>query len=122
MVYTGTHDNDTSRGWYENRAAEKERDNFRQYLRADGHDPAWNLIDAAWRSVAGMALAPLQDVLDLGSHARMNLPGSAQGNWSWRFTPDQITDFIEARLRDTTTIYGRDPQIYAGKEDEAGGQ
>ncbi|MEZ4710484.1 MAG: 4-alpha-glucanotransferase [Caldilineaceae bacterium] len=122
VVYTGTHDNDTSRGWYESSSTEKERDHFRQYLRVDGHDPAWNLIDAAFRSVASMALAPLQDVLDLGSHARMNLPGSAQGNWSWRFTSDQISDFIEARLRDTTTIYGRYPQIYAGKEEEAGGQ
>lgn len=122
VVYTGTHDNDTSRGWYEESSMERERDNFRQYLRVDGHDPAWNLIDAAFRSVADMALAPLQDVLDLGSSARMNLPGSAQGNWSWRFTPEQLTNFVEARLRDTTILYGRDPQTYAGKDEEAGGQ
>ena len=122
VVYTGTHDNDTSRGWYENSSTEKERDTFRQYLRVDGHDAAWNLIDAAFRSVATMALAPLQDVLNLSSQARMNLPGSAQDNWTWRFDPDQLTDFIEARLRDTTLIYGRDPQTYAGKAEQAGGQ
>ena len=122
VVYTGTHDNDTSVGWYKKSATEYERDHFRRYLRTDGHDPSWNLLDAAFRSVAVMALAPLQDLLDLDTSARMNFPGRAEGNWSWRFTPDQLNGLVAARLRDTTLLYGRDPVIYEGKVAEAGGQ
>lgn len=122
VVYTGTHDNDTSVGWYQHSATEYERDHFRRYLRTDGHDPAWSLLDAAFRSVAIMALAPLQDLLDLDSAARMNFPGRAEGNWSWRFTPEQLDGMVAARLRETTLIYGRDPALYAGKPAEAGGQ
>ncbi len=122
VVYTGTHDNDTSRGWYEHSANEHERDFFRRYLRTDGHDAAWRLIDAAWCSVAYRALAPLQDLLNLSSEARMNLPGRADGNWTWRFVPEQITGYLVDRLLETTTIYGRDPKLYAGKDPEAGGQ
>lgn len=122
VVYTGTHDNDTTVGWYRHSATEHERDHFRRYLRTDGHEPAWSMIDVVFRSVAVMALAPLQDLLSLDSEARMNLPGRASGNWGWRFTPDQITEFIAARLRETTLLYGRDPATYAGKDPEAGGQ
>jgi len=122
VVYTGTHDNDTSRGWYEHSANDHERDFFRRYLRTEGHDAAWRLIDAAWRSVAYRALAPLQDLLNLGSDARMNLPGRADGNWTWRFVPEQITGYLVERLLEATTIYGRDPKIYAGKDPESGGQ
>lgn len=122
VVYTGTHDNDTSVGWYQGSATEHERDHFRRYLRTDGHDPAWTLLDAAFRSVAVMTLAPLQDLLDLDSSARMNFPGRAEGNWTWRFTPDQLSGLVAARLRETTLIYGRDPATYAGKAAEAGGQ
>ncbi len=113
VVYTGTHDNDTTVGWYAESATDYERDHFRRYLRTDGKDPAWNLIDAAWRSVALMALAPLQDLLAQGSAARMNFPGRAEGNWTWRFTADQLTDLVAARLCETTLLYGRDPAIYA---------
>lgn len=122
IVYTGTHDNDTSVGWYQGSSTAYERDHFRRYLRTDGHDPAWNLLDAAFRSVAVMALAPLQDLLDLDSSARMNYPGRAEGNWSWRFTSDQLNGLVAARLRDTTLLYGRDPAIYEGKAAETGGQ
>lgn len=122
VVYTGTHDNDTSVGWYHHSATEYERDHFRRYLRTDGHDPSWSLLDAAFRSVASMALVPLQDLLDLDSAARMNFPGRAEGNWSWRFTPDDLNGLIAARLRETTLIYGRDPALYEGKPAEAGGQ
>jgi len=122
VVYTGTHDNDTSRGWYQQSANDHERDLFRRYLRTDGHDPAWTLLDAAFRSVAYLALAPMQDLLDLDSAARMNLPGRADGNWSWRFVPEQITNGLMTRLLETTTIYGRDPKTYAGKDAESGGQ
>jgi 4-alpha-glucanotransferase len=122
VVYSGTHDNDTTVGWYNQSATAHERDHFRRYLKADGHEPAWSMLDAAWRSVAVMALVPLQDLLSLDTHARMNLPGRAAGNWGWRFTPEQLTDFLVARLRDTTLLYGRDPQTYVDKDPEAGGQ
>ena len=79
VVYSGTHDNDTSRGWYEKSSTPEERDFFRRYLRTDGSDPAWSLIDAAFRSVAVMAVVPLQDVLNLDTHSRMNLPGTSSG-------------------------------------------
>jgi len=122
VVYSGTHDNDTSWGWYTHTAMEKERDFFRRYLRTDGHDAAWSLIDAAFRSVANFAIVPLQDLLNLGGEARMNLPGRAAGNWSWRFVSEQLTGHLADRLTDTTVAYGRDPKIYEGKEPESGGQ
>lgn len=122
VVYTGTHDNDTTRGWYEESATDKERDYFRRYFRTDGHDAAWTLIDAAWSSVALFALVPLQDLLNLPSSARMNLPGQAAGNWTWRFQTGDITPVLAARLLEATTIYGRDPAAYVGKSAEAGGQ
>lgn len=122
VVYSGTHDNDTTRGWYEESATDHERDFFRRYLRVDGSDPAWALIDAAFRSTAVIAIVPLQDVLDLGAAARMNLPGRASGNWGWRFLPAQLNHAVATRLLDSTTVYGRDPAMYAGKEEESGGQ
>jgi 4-alpha-glucanotransferase len=122
VVYSGTHDNDTTRGWYEQSATTKERDFFRRYFRTDGHDAAWTLIDAAWSSVARFAIVPLQDLLNLDTSTRMNLPGRASGNWTWRFTPDAITPKLVNRLLEATTIYGRDPALYAGKAAEAGGQ
>ena len=122
VVYSGTHDNDTTRGWYEQSSTAEERDFFRRYLRTDGQDPAWSLIDAAFRSVAVIAVVPLQDVLNLDTKARMNLPGASDGNWTWRFRPVQLTGHVEWRLQEVTTIYGRDPQIYADKDAESGGQ
>lgn len=106
VVYTGTHDNDTARGWYES-APEAERDRCRRYLGVDGHDIAWDLIRAAWASVAEAAVAPLQDVLSLGSEARMNLPGRADGNWRWRVQPHQLTSELAGRLRELNSLYGR---------------
>jgi 4-alpha-glucanotransferase len=122
VVYSGTHDNDTTRGWYEQSATNEERDAFRRYFRTDGHDAAWTLINAAWSSVALIAIAPLQDLLNLNTSARMNLPGRASGNWTWRLPANAITPALVARLLETTTIYGRDPSLYLGKEAEAGGQ
>ncbi len=122
VVYSGTHDNDTTRGWYEQSATDKERDFFRRYCRTDGGDAAWTLVELAFRSVAVIAIAPLQDLLSLGTAARMNLPGRADGNWTWRFQPEQLSSHVAARLLEATTIYGRDPAIYAGKDAEAGGQ
>lgn len=122
VVYTGTHDNDTSVGWYRGSATDHERDHFRRYFRTDGHDPAWTLIDGAFGSVAMMAVVPLQDLLGLSTAARMNLPGRASGNWGWRFVPEQLTGHLAHRLLETTLLFGRDPKTYEGKGPEAGGQ
>jgi 4-alpha-glucanotransferase len=104
VVYTGTHDNDTTRGWY-NALGDAERDRVRRYLARDGSDITWDLIRLAWSSVADYAVVPLQDLLDLDTAARMNTPGRAVGNWAWRFTdvPHAVLD----RLADLTMLYGR---------------
>jgi 4-alpha-glucanotransferase len=106
VVYTGTHDNDTTLGWYRT-ATEKERDHLRRYLGRDGSDVTWDLIRTAWSSVGHYALAPLQDILNLGSEARMNFPGRPQGNWSWRYQAHQLTPWILDRLAEITQLYGR---------------
>lgn len=107
VVYTGTHDNDTTRGWYEHTSTGKERDFARRYLGRDGGDIAWDLIRAAFASVADMAVAPLQDVLSLGTEARMNLPGRPYGNWGWRVQPGQLTERIRDRLKELSWLYLR---------------
>ena len=106
VVYTGTHDNDTTRGWYE-AASEVERDFARRYLGRDGSDIAWDMLRLAWMSVGDLAIAPLQDVLNLGTAARMNLPGRPHGNWGWRFRAGAVTPFTEARLAELTELYAR---------------
>jgi 4-alpha-glucanotransferase len=106
VVYTGTHDNDTTRGWF-NSLNDGEKDYVRRYLARDGRDIAWDMIRLAWSSVADYAIAPLQDVLDLPTEARMNLPGRATGNWGWRYTPNQLTGAVLDRLADMTSLYYR---------------
>jgi 4-alpha-glucanotransferase len=96
-VYTGTHDNDTAVGWWERLDAGQ-----RAATGLAGEEPSWELIEAAWRSVAALAIAPLQDVLALGSGARMNTPGTKLGNWQWRFEADALTPALAARLRGVT--------------------
>jgi 4-alpha-glucanotransferase len=102
VVYTGTHDNDTTRGWWESLS-----DKDRAWAELDPSDPAWSLIGAAWSSRAALAVAPLQDVLDLGSRARMNLPGTEEGNWHWRYRAGDLTPELAARLRGLTERSGR---------------
>lgn len=106
VAYTGTHDNDTTRGWYAT-ISEKERDQVRRYLARDGSDIAWDLLRLAWASVADFAIAPLQDILNLGTEARMNLPGRPSGNWGWRYTPSQLTPWVLDRLAELTVMFGR---------------
>lgn len=89
VVFTGTHDNDTTLGWYQH-ASEYVRDRVRRYLSVSGDDIVNDLVRCAYRSVAETVLIPMQDVLELGSEARMNVPGAADGNWGWRFTWDQL--------------------------------
>jgi 4-alpha-glucanotransferase len=108
VVYTGTHDNDTTRGWYAS-IPEGEAHFLRRYIARDCSDVAWDLIRLAWSSVADFAVAPSQDVFDLGTEARMNLPGRPFGNWAWRFTEDLCTPAVLDRLGDLTELYGRAP-------------
>lgn len=114
VVYTGTHDNDSTRGWYSSASA-REQDFVRRYLARSGDDIAWDLIRAAESSVADTAIVPIQDVLDLGSESRMNVPGAPGGNWAWRFREEQLTPAIAARLGDLTWMYGRAPALDDGK-------
>jgi 4-alpha-glucanotransferase len=111
VVYTGTHDNDTTRGWYQT-INDHERDHLRRYTGSDDNDVVWTLIRLSWSSVANYAVTTLQDVLDLGSEARMNFPGQSVGNWSWRFRWEDLTDEVQERLRDVTTLYGRDTPCF----------
>jgi 4-alpha-glucanotransferase len=106
VVYTGTHDNDTTRGWWQT-LDEESRRRVRDYLGTDGHDVTWDLIRAAFGSVAERAIVPLQDVADLGSEARMNLPGRADGNWGWRARSEDFPGASAERLRRLATLTGR---------------
>ena len=110
VVYTGTHDNDTVLGWYEETSTERERDYARKYLGTDGSDIAWDLIRLAWASTACTAMTTTQDLLELGHHARMNTPSTlGPPNWCWRLLPGMLTDDIAGRLLTLTAIYGRRP-------------
>ncbi len=108
VVYSGTHDNDTTRGWYE-QAPEKERDLVRRYLARDDSNVAWEFVRLASASVADTAVVPLQDVLNLGTEARMNTPGLASGNWSWRFRWEDLPYWVASQLHDMAELYGRLP-------------
>jgi 4-alpha-glucanotransferase len=108
VVYTGTHDNDTSNGWYA-QAPEVERDHVRRYLAREDANVAWELWRVASASVADTAVAPLQDLLGLGPEGRMNTPGVAAGNWTWRLTWDALPGWLAPALRELAELYGRVP-------------
>jgi len=117
VVYTGTHDNDTTVGWFNSVAGEgstrsakqieSERQFCMKYLATKGEEIHWDLIRAVFASVANLALVPMQDVLGLGTEARMNLPNSTSGNWLWRFNENALTNEIATALRDLSDLYGR---------------
>lgn len=119
IAYTGTHDNDTTAGWFHSAAGEgttrtqdqveRERAFVMAYLRCDGKEIEWDMIRAAWSSVADTAIAPMQDLLGLGSPARMNLPGTSVGNWIWRLRDGLMTDALADRLGELTSLYDRAP-------------
>jgi 4-alpha-glucanotransferase len=109
VVYTGTHDNATSRGWYEELPL-YQRQNLWHYLnsqQSDSREVAWRLMHLAWSSPAALAIAPLQDLLNLGAEARMNVPGRAEGNWSWRCTEELLSTADFHWLRDLTRSSNR---------------
>ena len=110
VVYTGTHDNDTSHGWYRVSSEQHEQDYARKYMGVDGSDIAWDLIRLGWASVANTSVTTVHDLLSLGTDARMNTPGTVgQPNWCWRLQPDQLHDGISQRLLEMTGVYGRLP-------------
>lgn len=109
VVYTGTHDTDTALGWWESLS-----DDLRRASGLDQREPWWGLIAAAWASRARLAVTPVQDILGLGSEARMNRPGTSEGNWSWRLDGGELTDRLAARLRALTAAAGRLPGKVSG--------
>ena len=110
VAYTGTHDNDTTAGWYEASSTAGERDYARKYLGSDGSEIAWDLIRLAWASVANTAVTPVQDLLSLGHGSRMNTPSTlGPPNWCWRLQPGALTSEVAERLLQLTAIYGRLP-------------
>jgi 4-alpha-glucanotransferase len=107
VAYTGTHDNDTARGWFENASAD-ERENALAYLGCtDADDVAWGLIRAVYTSVAETAIIPAQDVLALASDARMNTPGAEDHNWSWRLASGALTSDHAGKLHALAELTGR---------------
>jgi len=119
VVYTGTHDNPTTRGWYEDLPDAERRNLWRYLKRAAGTnaDVAPALLSLAWSSVAALAIAPLQDVLNLGKDARMNRPGTAEGNWRWRYTEDMLSASALESLRDLTHASARSGDMQTPRAD-----
>jgi 4-alpha-glucanotransferase len=109
LVYTGTHDNNTVRGWFEGEASVDEKRRLFRYLGREVpvEEIHWALIRLAMMSVARWVILPMQDVLGLGAEARMNMPSVAHGNWEWRLLPGQITASVSERLMEITETYGR---------------
>ena len=117
VAYTGTHDNDTTVGWFHSVAGEgstrtaqqveSERKFCLEYLNSNGEEIHWDFIRALLASVANTAVVPLQDLLGLGTEARMNLPNSTKGNWIWRFKAEVLNDALAERLKKLTELYGR---------------
>jgi 4-alpha-glucanotransferase len=106
VVYTSTHDNDTAEGWFRT-APRADREFLRRYRGPGSGSVAWDLIRMAWASVAALAIAPAQDLLGLGSAARMNFPGRTRGNWTWRLPPGAPGARVRDRLRELNATYQR---------------
>jgi len=109
VVYTGTHDNNTIKGWFKNEANEETKRNLFKYLGREVSETnvCQALINLAMMSIADTVIIPMQDILGLGEEARMNLPATTKGNWAWRLLPEQLTPSVTNELKETTIIYGR---------------
>ena len=109
VVYTGTHDNNTARGWFESEARPDEKKRVFKYLgrKTQAGDISMEFVKLAMMSVANTSIFPLQDVLGLGQKARMNVPGTVSGNWEWRFGSDTLVPGLSETLREMTETYGR---------------
>ena len=99
VVYSGTHDNDTSIGWY-NSAPEAEKHRVRVYTRSNGSEPNWEFIRLGMYSVADQAIFPLQDYMGLNESHRSNIPGTSDGNWTWRYTKEMLLEVDNDRILD----------------------
>jgi 4-alpha-glucanotransferase len=111
VVYTGTHDNDTTRGWWEHGASAQEKASLETYLSPGEDGVVWSLIRAAATSVADMCLFPLQDILELGSEARMNTPSQPENNWGWRYAEGALRPESAARLARLMEMTDRDDYV-----------
>lgn len=111
ICYTGTHDNNTTRGWYDE-ANESSRDKVRRYLSCDGNNIHWDFIRLALGSAAKFAIFPLQDVFGLDAKRRMNIPGVGTGNWGWRYLPEYQNKGTAAYLKELSTLYYRNIPEY----------
>jgi 4-alpha-glucanotransferase len=110
VVYTGTHDNDTSVGWFQ-KLSDYERSNFWNYLGCISPEGVhWDLIRLAHSSIANLSIVPLQDLFGLGTEARMNVPSVAEGNWAWRYRSDLLSNEVRDRFAHLTRLFGRAPQ------------
>ena len=106
VCYTGTHDNDTTKGWYET-APESAKDKVRRYMNTDGSNICWDFIRACFGTVATYAVVPMQDILGVGKEGRMNTPGVAVAIWAWRYKKEVLTDWLAGILLENTKLYGR---------------
>jgi 4-alpha-glucanotransferase len=115
VVYTGTHDNPTTREWYEELPTDQQQNLWRSLKRpgGDSREAAPALMSLAWSSIAALAIAPLQDILNLGREARMNVPGRADGNWRWRCTQQMLTGPALEGLRELTAASNRSAESYS---------
>jgi 4-alpha-glucanotransferase len=106
VVYTGTHDNDTVKGWYQ-RVSDTEKAAYRDYMDRDGSNVSWDLIRGIWSSVAVFCLAPMQDFLSLGNEARMNYPGNPSGNWMWRMPENSLSHELRKKIKQLNYLFSR---------------
>ena len=109
VIYTGTHDNNTTVGWYLEDASDEEKNLVRRYAGSSGQEVHWDLIRLALASVADTAIVPHQDLVGLGADCRMNVPAVGEGNWRFRITPRMLGEGIQARLWEMVEVYGREP-------------
>jgi 4-alpha-glucanotransferase len=109
VVYTGTHDNNTVKGWFRTEASPQDKKRLFSYIgrEVEEEDIHWELIRLAMSSVANTVIIPMQDILGLGEESKMNLPATSNGNWQWRLDPKQITSLVSEKLREITETYGR---------------
>ena len=123
VVYTGTHDNNTTLGWWQHDTTEQERANVQTYLHPIEHDDeiVWSMIKAAAGSIAKICIIPLQDVLHLGMEARMNVPSAPVGNWTWRYRPDALHGDFATKLAAIMEMTDRDGYQKPVEGDAAGG-
>lgn len=106
VVYTGSHDNNTTYAWY-HQLPEEYKDVIRRYMGRPDHDINWEFIRMALASPAGYSIIPMQDLMEIGEEGRMNIPSTVGGNWCWRFLDNQLTDYLKQRLTEMTRMYNR---------------